>query len=240
MFKEGKRATSALWLCTIPILLSLIFNNKLDLHSQTRVPLLELGVSTPYAKGPRKWTDLGWPAESAQPANLPQPLLPWLGKIMECADLGRYHRRENFHNSRLLKGKVYWNPCHWSKIYVIYIYIYTHTPHTHIYIYIYIYQYNLNDFGCKTYRKRTLPKPPLHTSTVHGTELSSNGTSPTGEKESKEWVSGYPRCMEHARRKPFLSSSINSTVLIPAVLTPSTVLMWGPPWLGGLPLWLSW
>ena len=139
MFKEGKRATSALWLCTIPILLSLIFNNKLDLHSQTRVPLLELGVSTPYAKGPRKWTDLGWPAESAQPANLPQPLLPWLGKIMECADLGRYHRRENFHNSRLLKGKVYWNPCHWSKIYVIYIYIYTHThTHTHIYIYIYI------------------------------------------------------------------------------------------------------
>ena len=128
-----------------------------------------------------------------------------------------------------------------THVHIACIYIYTHThTHTHIYIYIYIYKYNLNDFGCKTYRKRTLPKPPLHNSTVHGTELSSNGTSPTGEKESKEWVSGYPRCMEHARRKPFLSSSINSTVLIPAVLTPSTVLMWGPPWLGGLPLWLSW
>lgn len=59
MFKEGKRVASALWLCTILILSSLIFNNKLDIRLQTRVPLLELGVSAPYAKGPRKWTDLG-------------------------------------------------------------------------------------------------------------------------------------------------------------------------------------
>ena len=58
MFKEGKRATSALWFCTIFILLSLIFNNKLDIHSQARVPLLELEVSAPYTKGLRKWRDL--------------------------------------------------------------------------------------------------------------------------------------------------------------------------------------
>ena len=131
---------------------------------------------------------------------------------MECADLGRYHRRENFQNPNLLKGKIYWNPCHWSKIYVI-IGMILDAKHT---------------------EKELCQNHPSTTQLCMRLNYPAMAPLPPG-KESKQRVSGYLSCVGHARRKPFLSSSINSTVLIPAVLTPPTVLMWGPPWLRGFP-----
>lgn len=55
------------------------------------------------------------------------------------------------------------------------------------------------------------PPLPSPMGTLHGSELSSSGTSTTREKESSKRVPGYPTNAGHSRRNLFLSSSTQST-----------------------------
>lgn len=141
------------------------FQQRISHPSMNKSTFVELWDPVPRAKGPGEEScpsvhlvigrqTLAW---AMKPVNLSQPLLPWSGKYLETADLGRYRlTREKSQKISLPKGRR------------------LHTTGA----------IKLNEFGSSG-EERTLPALSQPLATLRGAKLS--GSSNLSPRRKGEW-----------------------------------------------------